>query len=440
MQKLSEFVDRARMLMSRKFVRLLAVLVGMVVMSKVFSANAFRIATPWLFNTFQIDSEALVVSNIVADRLALEKGGARLGYIALDGEFRFPATLVRIYQIFREGPGAEELSFSPYTSSFGGQGWFFSAIARGFEVRHIVILYRINAVLLTIVLMGLFLIYRKIYDRTFAWVFLLVMIGSPWVVSFARNLYWVPFLWFLPSVFSGLLLLATKGWQRLLFAAGIVFAVFAKSATGYEYLSSITLLAASPFLVSPLLKGRLPSRSDWFWASTVFALCIVGFALALGCHASMRGDGIVEGLMNIYERDVKRRAWGAPSQFDPVYRASLESSVWDVLKIYFMEWRTPLIFRIGASAFPAVVALVIVVLLFRIGRGRADRWTLPGAFLIFLSIPLSWYILMKGHSFIHTHMNFVLWYFGFVQICLYILWMQIRETYNHIKVLQRRTV
>lgn len=30
-----------------------------------------------------------------------------------------------------------------------------------------------------------------------------------------------------------------------------------------------------------------------------------------------------------------------------------------------------------------------------------------------------------AHSYVHTHMNYVLWYFGFVQICIYILCKQV---------------
>ena len=35
-------------------------------------------------------------------------------------------------------------------------------------------------------------------------------------------------------------------------------------------------------------------------------------------------------------------------------------------------------------------------------------------FLISLLAPISWYILAKGHSSIHLHMNFVLWYITFI--------------------------
>ena len=34
---------------------------------------------------------------------------------------------------------------------------------------------------------------------------------------------------------------------------------------------------------------------------------------------------------------------------------------------------------------------------------------------------ISWIVLAKSHSYIHTHISFVLWYFGFVQICIYII-------------------
>ena len=42
-------------------------------------------------------------------------------------------------------------------------------------------------------------------------------------------------------------------------------------------------------------------------------------------------------------------------------------------------------------------------------------------FIVFLGTTLSWFILGKAHSYVHTHMNYVLWYFGFIQICLYII-------------------
>lgn len=432
MRRRFDLISNARNLMRRTSFRYAASFLGFSIMTMIYTANAFTMAPSRFFSTFQIDSEALVVSNIVADRVGLKKEGFHLGSLAIDGVVKYPDSILESYKIFREGSAGEALSFSSYRSSLGIQGWFFSWVARLFDVRHIGTLYRANAILLSCIVMVLFSLYRRIYDRNFAWIFLLGLVGSPWVVAFARNLYWVPFLWFLPSVFSGLLLLARNRWQRFVFAGGIVAAVFLKSATGYEYLSSITLLAVSPFLAAPLFEGHWPSRRSWLFSAIVFMLCVFGFALALVWHASLRGDTIIDGLLNIYEYDVKRRTWGSGAAFEPVFQASLQSSVWTVLKTYFFDWKTPFLFNIPGNGFPIFVVSVLVVLVYRIIRGRLDRWTQPAAFLLFLSIPLSWYVLMKGHSYIHTGMNFVLWYFGFVQFCLSVVWKQLRDAYGHI--------
>ena len=43
---------------------------------------------------------------------------------------------------------------------------------------------------------------------------------------------------------------------------------------------------------------------------------------------------------------------------------------------------------------------------------------------------VSWFVLGKAHSYIHTHMNFAMWYFGFVQLLFYIplhmLWIKLK--------------
>lgn len=42
-------------------------------------------------------------------------------------------------------------------------------------------------------------------------------------------------------------------------------------------------------------------------------------------------------------------------------------------------------------------------------------------YFVSLLVSASWFILGKGHSYIHTSLNFVMWYFGFVQFCIYII-------------------
>ena len=63
-------------------------------------------------------------------------------------------------------------------------------------------------------------------------------------------------------------------------------------------------------------------------------------------------------------------------------------------------------------------ALLLGVAGLLIRRRKIDDIVL---YFVFLFSTLSWHILAKAHSYVHTHMNYVLWYFGFVQICIYII-------------------
>ena len=47
-------------------------------------------------------------------------------------------------------------------------------------------------------------------------------------------------------------------------------------------------------------------------------------------------------------------------------------------------------------------------------------------YVVFFMTSVSWFILAKAHSFVHTQMNYVLWYFGYIQICFYVIVEKIR--------------
>lgn len=66
------------------------------------------------------------------------------------------------------------------------------------------------------------------------------------------------------------------------------------------------------------------------------------------------------------------------------------------------------------------LALLSFVLFAFSARRVESRWELILYFLSALCT-LSWYVLGKSHSLIHTYMNYGLWYFGFVQMLIYAL-------------------
>jgi uncharacterized membrane protein YqaE (UPF0057 family) len=134
----------------------------------------------------------------------------------------------------------------------------------------------------------------------------------------------------------------------------------------------------------------------------------------------MRGEDIYSGISAIYEEDVKRRTYGNPDDFSIEYFDSLSASPFDILKTYIFEWNSEIIILFSGKLFPLFLigALFIAAWRLYLSKGRS---TSPIAIFISFSLPpLSWFILAKGHSGIHTHINFVLWYLGSVAAIAFI--------------------
>lgn len=314
---------------------------------------------------------------------------------------------------------ATNLNYLAYKSSFGLQGRFFSALSNTFGIYNIEYLRLINTVFLSIVLVYLCsligMTYNKILSAGYYFVFLL----SPWMTAFAGNLFWVPFTWFLPALFLFLLHQnPNKMWQYLML---FFLSVLIKSLCGYEYLSTILWFSAVPFLVDVLSVNNFAK-----WKRTVVlvmviaGLSVLAFLLAVFIHASIRADSVIAGIQDIWAQDVLRRTYGNPESFSPIYAESLLASPWQVIKKYLI-WNTEIITGISGKYYILLVFCAFMILCYRtIKKSEADLTDVK-LFIVLLIGPLTWFVLAKSHSFIHTHINFILWYFGFIQIVFYIL-------------------
>lgn len=364
-------------------------------------------------------SESLVVGNVVADELGLEKGGWSLGFIEAEGK---PVDPELAYNVLQRRSLGESTRFAAYPSQVGVQGWFFSLAHRVSGLSDVEALNSLNALLMSGVIALLSVLYFKIYGAAFGTIFFATMVGSPWIFLFARNLYWVPFTWFLPAVFAALAYLSTGRATRAIFLCLLALAICLKSLAGYEFLTTITLFTCSVFVLGPMFRNDQSGyRNSVKYASLVFSLCVLGFLVALLWHANIRGDSVLAGLQDIYNQDVKRRTYGDPTLFNAVYRASLESSFTDVFRTYWNEWKTPLVFTVPGSYLNGIFWWACVGL----GYLSLSRRKLVTAemvmVIVFCTVTTSWFMFGKAHSYIHTQLNYVLWYFGFVQALLFVL-------------------
>ena len=120
-----------------------------------------------------------------------------------------------------------------------------------------------------------------------------------------------------------------------------------------------------------------------------------------------------------------RRSYDNPNKYiDPVYNQSMKSSVWEVLKIYFNGNQFVFKshnFNLSISFFQCICVLILATFFILLKYNSKKNIALTITLWISILAPLSWFVIFKSHSYIHTHMNFIVWYmpfmlFGFVLI------------------------
>ena len=236
------------------------------------------------------------------------------------------------------------------------------------------------------------------YNNILAGCFLITFCLSPWIVNFARNLYWVEFTWFIPMIIG--LFCAWKINSRKCRIASYVLTVIA-----------VTWLLFRTIVIMGIMA-------------------IIGFAIAICIHAPLRSQGdLIAGIRDIFERDVLRRTAGADlNDFDVVYWDSFNASVWEVLCMYF-HFSTEIITGIPGNLFPVLCIIPLCIFGYE-AKSKKLNVELLAMYIVFFVTAVSWFCLAKSHSYIHIDNSYVLWYFGYVQICLYIIVNKIVEVFR----------
>ncbi len=320
-------------------------------------------------------------------------------------------------------PLSTEQVVQVYRSSAGFQGEVFQFLS-DLGVRET--LFRLfTSLLLALTLTGItYLVFRK-YGTAFAVSFYLVFLLSPWITDFANSTYWFTFSLFLPML-AGLLVLnfPRKFYLTLPFLFG---AVLLKCLFGYEFISSI-MCSAVMFLIYAFI--REPENRKRYAGLIISAsiLGIAAFLTALYVHVNIEGT-FENGLNNIVQIMNNRTITGDTQDVDGVFASSIRTNVLEVLIRYLFLWRSYMLFGLhGILFFPLVL---LGCFGFALNRIRVDRdYSDLLCLLVFMAGPLSWFILAKPHSAIHVHINYILWYLGFIQFGIYYLYKKIKHTWS----------
>lgn len=314
-----------------------------------------------------------------------------------------------------------------YGSQYGLQGKIFRHMARHLDMDQMLQHLNFLCSLITAFVFTILTVLLGIkYNMQLAGCFYLVFLLSPWTANFAGNLYWVEFTWFLPMV-AGLWcsICVRKRICRIVSYILIFLSIAGKCLCGYEYITTV-MLGAVTFLLADVcvaVMDRQKEKICLILKTTVIAgiMAFFGFITAVCIHAQIRGKGDIRaGVQSIIQNDVLRRTIGGDmNKFDPVYWESFQASVWDVVSSYF-HFKTELIAGVQGGLFPLLCLAPLVIFVIDYKKECID-WQDVILYGICFASSVSWYILGKQHSYIHVHMNYVLWYFGYVQMCFYII-------------------
>jgi len=400
-----------------------------------FQSNIFGSAPSQFFLVHQLDSESLVIGRLVETRK--NNPSTYGGFL---GRFQSQHLVGHQYELYLNGQEPES-EFRNYNRNFGIQGYFygwlesiylFSGIDSG-DTRlylHRLISSLLSAFLLTY-LIFFFWVNLGFFSAMSAAIFI---VASQWVVVFGNNLYWMFFLILLPFT----LVMAAYGSvpntkfdlsnrKFIIFNLLLCLAVLIKSLAGYEYISTI--------LVSIIVPSVLFAVKD-NWSCKVFIVRAIttglsgftGFLAAISFHLLKltNSTGDLEQSVQILFATIAKRTHGNPEHFHSVYRTSLESNALDVVSLYFNQKLFELSSSNGFGAsldFGNAIIIIFVIssfftlLTFKLpslfGHKKLNL-ALVCALWFSITAPLSWFILAKGHSFIHTHMNPVLWHIPFM--------------------------
>lgn len=321
-----------------------------------------------------------------------------------------------------------------YQSQYGLQGKIYRHLARWFELDMLKLLTAIGTAYTLLLIV--YLIAVK-YDKFMASVFYVVFLLSPWIVNFSNNMYWVEFTWFLPMAVGLLCAWKVKDKKIRIFSYVLAFLfIMIKCLCGYEYIS-VVMMGLIQFLLVDLILAVVSKNKEHirllFRTIFILGICaLIGFGAAICIHAPVKSGGdILAGIKLIIENDVLRRTYGMDLNKvidNNIERMAIYSSSWEVLCKYF-KFDTEIITGVAGNLFPLLCIAPLIIFLLEKKNNKLNL-ELFAMYCISFITTITWFILAKSHSYVHTHMNFVLWYFGFVQICIFIILKKLSNYFN----------
>lgn len=401
----------------------------------VFQFNFLYLSPSLWFQDFEKGSEGLVVAAMVHSRndasanegcVAMTGGGAMLkreywscnGPIKIGmGGFGYAVAdwPTNVYTAFSKGEQINNPKYTYYSSAVGLQGHLFATLYKLTGINEVFYYQLVNSFLLALIFsVFVFIVHQEIGIMP-AFTFTLMTITSPWLVVAARNLYWAPWTWFLPA----LTVMLTVRNQKFKIVGLVMYgaAVLIKLLCGYEYASAVLLTSFIPILYIFLRDSWRPIKFlIELIAYSISAL--VGIIAAFTLHSYARADSIKTGFTLIVN-DAHRRMEGVSGVSETL--ESINASRYTILRKYLNAPDGMPLSTLFPFSFKIFLCLLFLISVYLYRKSDKKGKSLAVVFFFSLLPPISWFFLAKQHSFLHTHLVYVLWSlptFGISSLCL----------------------
>jgi hypothetical protein len=294
-------------------------------------------------------------------------------------------------------------------------------------------IFRAISSFLTATALALFIVWVGIEFNLFAaGLTLLFSMVSEWLALAGGSMYWNLWVYYLPFLCVLFYLLRVSHSGKYSFGKLFLIVYVSVFVTGL-FRGFLFITTTLIMLTVPLVYYAL--RDKWSWPIFAKRMFQIGISAMISTFSALmililqitlEKNSFGAALAHIQDSLLKRSV-GNPDQFGGILAESLRASTLDVLMTYLQGRAINLnsVFSVRVSwfeitylsifAFFAISSILFFLKGYLIGRSTKHNQSLALIFATWFSAlaPLSWLIMFKAHSYIHTQMNFMLWQMPF---------------------------
>lgn len=330
--------------------------------------------------------------------------------------------------------------FKTYNSAINFQGFLFGLLDQILKIPPHARLFFFEVITssLTAIVLGLFAAW--VYCE-FGWLASLSVSGfmllSEWITIFGGSIYWSLWAVFLPFVAISFHVRANQQGGKIgnnLFKL-IFLSVLAKFLfNGFEYVTVVLLMVFVPLAYYALLNRWKPADMRRVFMKAIYAegLATITALLTLFIQNAIVLGGAKQAVAYLLF-SLEKRSIGNPDAFisSPTLRTSLTADLWGVIKGYMIGravnldlgfllarlpgWEIKRLEVSYQSVFIFFLSVSALCLVFQALTKRKDIKLANLVIITWLSAlaPLSWLVIFKAHSYLHYHLNFIIWQMPF---------------------------